>query len=135
MRHRIGGGITGIGSSVPCRLTNNIKLPDELKEFADEMISQFHAMWNYNGFDIQLDNNGVYFGIEPSYKFDPLEILYFNFKSKDCCSYIRGVAYGFYGADVVTKSKNYVDYKYKTKFVRFVDKWYDKVRGELCKDT
>ena len=132
MRHRI-GGITGFGNSFPCELDNNITLGKS--EFWDEFLEDcqinFKTISNYFGFDLSLTDNLFSFGIEPSYKYDDLQIIYIDLKDKGGCAIREGRAWGYYGTQVVTKIRYYRDYKRKSKFIRFIDKWYDKLVNKL----
>ena len=132
MRHRI-GGITGFGNSFPCELDNNIKL--EKSEFWDSFLQDcqynFKTIANYFGFDLCLENDVFAFGIEPSYKYDDLQIIYIDLNDKGNCALREGRAWGYYGSNIVTRIKYYKDYKKKSKFIRFVDKWYDKLVEKL----
>jgi hypothetical protein len=128
MRHRI-ANLTGLGNSEPVELDNNIQL--EKSEFWDSFLEDatlnFKTIENYGGFDFHLDKNGFTFGIEPSYQYDDLQIIHFDFKDKTN-SYIRqGRAWGVYGTHCLTKLKRYGEYKTNSKFIRFIDKWFAKL--------
>lgn len=128
MRHRI-CDITGLGNSFPCELDNNIKL--EQCEFWDKFlidcIENFKTIANYNGFDLSLSKDIFAFGIEPSYKYDDLQIIYIDLKNKGGCAIREGRAWGYYGTHTLTKIRFYKDYKKRSKFIRFIDKWYDEL--------
>ena len=135
MRHRI-GGVSGIGNSKPPILDNKGEITSKLpKEFCDDVVETFDTMRDYDGFDFMDSETGLMLGIEPAYQDEPLEIVYFDFYDKNNCFWRKGVAMGAYGSDVVFKTKYYGEYKRKAKFVKFIDKWYETVRGALCKDT
>lgn len=129
MRHRINNFYNGLGNSEPVKLDNNIQL--EKSEFWDNFlesaIKNFKNISNYDGFDFHIDKNGFTFGIEPSYKFDDLQIIHFNFNDKSKSYIEQGRAWGYYGTKCATKTKLYADYKNKSKFIRFIDEWYDKL--------
>ncbi len=82
-------------------------------------------------FDYHLAEHGFYFGIEPSYIMDEMLIVYINFHNITSCSIERGIALGFYGSNVVSKIKTYRQYERKSKFIRFIDKWYEPIIAEL----
>jgi hypothetical protein len=132
MYHRI-GGITGFGNSFPCELDNNVKL--EQCEFWDNFLedcqSNFKTIANYFGFDYSLTNDIFAFGIEPSYKYDDLQIIYIDLNDKGGCAIREGRAWGYYGTHTLTKIRYYKDYKKKSKFIRFIDKWYDNLVAKL----
>lgn len=128
MRHRL-SNITGIGGGDPVILDNNLQL--EKSEFWDKFLEDsqlnFKTIDNYEGFDFHLDEQGFTFGIEPSYKFDDLQIIHFDFKNKRDCYIQQGIAFGYYGTKIVCKIKRYGEYTRKTKFIRFIDKWYEQI--------
>nr|DAI49906.1 MAG TPA: hypothetical protein [Caudoviricetes sp.] len=128
MRHRI-AEITGIGNPEPCRLDNNIKI--EKNEFWDKFLQDcettFPIMADCEGFDYHLAEHGFFFGIEPSYIMDEMLMVYINFHDINSCSIERGIALGYYGSNVVSKIKMYRQYKRKSKFIRFIDKWYEPI--------
>lgn len=126
---------TGLGNSEPVKMDNNIQL--EKSEFWDnfleDAIKTFSVIRDYNGFDYRIDENHFIFGIEPSYEGDDLQIIKFNFKDKNS-SYIRqGHSFGAYGSNIVSKYRFYGDYKRKSKFVNFIDKWWDVLQLEIRK--
>ena len=128
MRHRI-GGITGFGNPEPCGLDNNITL--EKCEFWDKFLEDcqdnFKTIANYNGFDFHLSKVGFAFGIEPSYKYDDKQVIYIDLNDKENCYIEQGRAWGYYGTHCLTKIKFYRDYKRNSKFIRFINKWYEKL--------
>lgn len=135
MRHRITDLHTGLGNSEPVELDNNIQL--EKSEFWDnfleDAIKTFSVIRDYGGFDYRIDENQFIFGIEPSYEGDDLQIIKFNFKDKNF-SYIRqGHSFGAYGSNIVSKYRFYGDYKRKSKFVNFIDKWWEVLQLEIRK--
>jgi hypothetical protein len=132
MRHRI-GGITGFGNAEPCSLDNNITLGKS--EFWDMFLQDcqdnFKTIANYCGFDLSLSKDCFAFGIEPSYQYDDLQIIYIDLNNKSNCAIREGRAWGFYGSHTLTKIRYYKDYKKKSKFIRFIDKWYDDLVEKL----
>lgn len=134
MRHRI-LGFNGLGNPEPMILNNNKKIEksDFWDAFLEDAIKNFKTISEYGGFDFQITEDSFIFGIEPSYEGDDLQIIGFNFKDKNS-SYIRqGHSFGAYGSNIVSKYKFYGDYKRKSKFVKFIDKWYDKILEEISK--
>lgn len=136
MRHRI-LGFNGLGNPEPTILNNNkkIKKSDFWDKFLEDVIKNFKTISEYGGFDFQVTEDRFMFGIEPSYEGDDLQIIQFNFKDKSLCCIEQGRAFGAYGSDIVSKFRYYGDYKNKTKFVRFIDKWYDRIYEEVKKLT
>ena len=132
MRHNV-VNLMGLGNPEPCELDNNIKL-DKSKfwdSFLIELQKSYPIFSNFDGFDFHLAKNGFAFGIEPSYQFDELLIVYIDFYDKNNSYIERGFATGFYGSNCVSKTKFYKDYKRKSKFIRFVDEWYQPLLDKL----
>ena len=100
------------------------------------MLNEAIDIWfkNYNGLDFSIDKNDdgitVAFGIEPSYKYDPLEI-YSICSNKDDSYKLSGKAWGVYGSDIVKTIKPISIYKKSSKFTRFTDKWSKRLK-DLC---
>lgn len=131
VRHRICEGLTGIGNSEPIVLENNVKLKDKTfwDEFYEAAAKAFPLIQRCEGFDYALRDTEFRFGIEPSYIQDPYLVVSFFFPDKGSCYIERGLATGFYGSKVVYKTKFYRDYKRESKFIRFIDEWYDKIKS------
>lgn len=134
MRHRM-IGFNGLGNPDPVILGNNGKI--EKSEFWDnfleDAIKNFNTIAEYGGFDFRIEQDLFIFGIEPSYEGDDIQIIQFNFKDKSLCCIEQGRAFGAYGSDIVSKFRYYGDYVNKSKFVKFIDKWYDKLFEEVNK--
>ena len=132
MRHRI-LGFNGLGNPEPTILNNNKKIEksDFWDEFLEDATKNFKTISEYGGFDFQVTEDRFMFGIEPSYEGDDLQIVQFNFKDKSLCCIEQGRAFGAYGSDIVSKFRYYGDYKNKSKFVKFIDKWYDRLFEEF----
>lgn len=118
MRHRLITHSIGLGNAEPAILDNQGNLNPA---FAQDAIETYFA--DFTGFDFKVEKNVVTIGIEPAYQYESLKIISINKdKSK---SYIEtGVAWGPYGSGIAKTTKKYSDYKNKTKFVKFVDKWH-----------
>lgn len=132
MRHNIVNAMC-LGNPEKCELDNNIKL--DKNEFWDgfliEIKKSYPIFASFDGFDFHLAKNGFAFGIEPSYQFDALLIIYIDFYDKNN-SYIKtGFSKGLYGLNCVSKTKFYKDYKRKSKFIRFVEEWQKPLFEEL----
>lgn len=80
------------------------------------------------GVDFQIEKDRVSIGIEPTYQYDKLKIIVIH-QDKRLSSITDGIAWGHYGSDVVVKRKYYHDYKYNSKFVKFVDQWHSTLWG------
>jgi len=130
MRHRIGGVGTGLGNPTKEILTNewsnNKQVNALVKKMLSEAITMFPLMKQYEGCDFQIYDDQINFGIEPAYMHDDLEII--SLARNKQSSYIRkGHAWGAYGSDIASTTKYYSDYKLKSKFIRFIDKWHSKL--------
>lgn len=132
MRHRM-FGFNGLGNPEPAILNNNgqINKSKFWDEFLDDAIKNFKTIAEYGGFDFQVAEDRFMFGIEPSYEGDDIQIIQFNFKDKSLSCIEQGRAFGAYGSDIVSKFRYYGDYVNKSKFVRFIDKWYDRLSQEV----
>jgi hypothetical protein len=123
MRYRICPN-NGLGTSEKPILNNKGQIN---KDFADDAINQYFENWG--GFDFEINDESIAIGIEPTYYNDPLKIITIANKKEN--SNIRtGISFGHYGSNVVSKSKSYKDYKNKSKFVKFIDKWHPILFGE-----
>lgn len=122
MRHRIVSG-TGLGNPDPVLLNNKGVIN---KEFADDAIANYFQ--DEEGFDFKANGYSVTIGIEPTYQYDDLKIIHIHEDKSH--SYIqRGKAWGPYGSQIAKNTKVYKDYKRKSKFVKFVDKWHKVLFG------
>ena len=122
MRHRIASN-TGLGNPDKALLDNKGKIN---KKFADAAIVEYFSKWE--GFDFHVDKKRVTVGIEPTYQFDPLKIVSIH-KDKSKSFTQTGRAWGYYGSKITSTTKTYSEYKYKSKFIRFVDEWHEKLFG------
>lgn len=132
MQHRI-SYMLGLGSPERPRLNNNITIPkDEFwTKFLVDCIDNFGPIAEYKGFDLHLSEMGFLFGIEPSYQYDDVLIIGIMFSDKRNCFIERGKAFGSYGSKQLTKIKVYADYKRQSKFIKFIDKWYEPLVEKL----
>lgn len=117
MRHRI-VSVTGLGNPNPVILNNKGLIH---KEFANDAIVNYFK--EYNGFDFQTNEKYITIGIEPAYQYEKLKLISIN-KNKEESFIKTGKSWGPYGSDIVSNVKIYKNYKNKSKFVRFVDKWH-----------
>lgn len=133
MRHRIVNCDTGFGNPEPCALDNNITLGqnDFWDAFLEDCQKNFKTIANYKGFDFHLSEKGFAFGIEPSYKYDDLQIIYIDFTDIKNCYIQQGRAWGYYGTNTLTKLKMYGEYTRNSKFIRFINKWHEPIVERL----
>lgn len=120
MRHRIVSG-TGFGNPEPELLKNKGSLN---KRFAKAALKEYFEYWD--GFDYDISEDVVKIGIEPAYQYDKLRIIEIN-RDKAKSSIRYGKAFGPYGSRLVGRTKLYSEYKYKSKFVKFVDEWHERL--------
>ena len=133
MKHRIGGLETGLGVSSPDYLDNNLAIePSEFWEsFLADLEKNYKIFKKYGGFDYHKEKDVFAFGIEPTYKGDELLVITINLKDKKLSTLETGISRGLYGTDICSRSFKYSDYKLKSKFIKFVDKWWSLLREEL----
>lgn len=130
MRHRLCSCL-GLGNPNQEILDNEYVLPKSLTKFLDDFIDTFSLPKQYGGCDYSLRDNLLKIGIEPSYAGDYLEIVAFDLDDKLNCWWQKGYAWGAYGTGIRKTYKFYKNYKRKSKFVKFIDKWYDIVKSEI----
>ena len=135
MRHRIGVlNSTGLGNPnaqlLDCKVTKNKIRNIIINECAEEAYKIFFkgTKLDFEYCDAQASSNGleIKVGIEPTYMYEPLKIMIIH-KKKENSEFMTGYAWGVYGSDIVSKTKYYSEYKTKGKFVKFVDKWHNKL--------
>lgn len=122
MRHRMVSG-TGLGNPDPVLLNNKGKIN---KEFADAALADYFSQ--EEGFDFQVSKESVTIGIEPAYQYDELKIIHID-KDKSKSYLQRGKAWGPYGSQIAKNTRVYGEYKNKSKFVKFIDKWHEVLFG------
>ena len=116
---------TCLGNPNPPIFTNNIELKnDELwKEFLDDACQAFKIIEDLYGFDYAYDRGIFRFGFEPNYQYDEYFVVSLDLRNKDNCFISKGISFGSYGSNIVCKTKKYSEYKRKSKFTTFIDKW------------
>lgn len=122
MRHRLVYG-TGFGNPDPHILSNTGVID---KAFAEAVLKEYFEYWEWFDYDVTQDLVRV--GVEPAYQYEKLRIIEIN-KDKAKSSIRYGKAFGPYGSGLVGRTKLYSDYKYKSKFVKFVDEWHERLFG------
>lgn len=138
MRHRIGmAECTHLGNPEPCELNNQWSGNEKLDSLCKEMFDEAISLWfkdrrglDMGGVDFGIQRSDgkiiVSFGLEPAYKLQRYFVITVNtYKGESNQS--EGIAYGFYGSNIVKTTRFYKDYKVKSKFIRFVDKWQPKL--------
>jgi len=120
MRHRIINFRTGLGNPSKELMDNNGKVN---KKMLFEAIDLFFSKWG--GCDFSIKEDGILIGIEPAYQYEYLKVIFIN-TNKDYSYFEQGRAWGGYGSGIASTRKYYKDYKNKSKFIKFVDKWYIK---------
>lgn len=135
MRHTIGANVGFTTNETKFEMNNelskNEKLNEKAKKCCKDAWTKFRVLKNYQGNDFGFVYNkkeeivGFVFGIEPSYQYDELQIIKFDFADKNKCCLLEGKAWGVWGSNVVKKSKLYGQYKRNCTFKNFIDKWFD----------
>jgi len=124
MRHRIGiASWTGLGNPSKELMDNRGKLTPNMKKMFREAWKNFPLMKKRQGCDYQIKKDEIRFGIEPAYMYNPVEMITLR-KDKKYSSKLLGYSWGAYGSGIAGTTRYYKDYKYKSKFVRFIDKWH-----------
>lgn len=124
MRHRIGGGMTGLGNPAKELLDCMGKLTPLVKKMAREATRLYFKKWG--GCDYEVRDDYVKLGIEPAYRFEDLRIILIRKNIGD--SYLRtGRAFGYYGGGIRSTYRFYSDYKRNGKFKKFVDRWHGRL--------
>lgn len=130
MRHRLLYA-TCLGRSVGTdyNLDNEWKCSEDKKEKYTEMfqdaISTFKLFSDYKGLDFGFTDTAIYMGIEPSYAGDDLLVIKLDLNNKEDSYMITGHAFDVYGTGIRSRCKCYKEYKRKSKFTSFIDKWFE----------
>ena len=108
-----------------------------LDEIRQDFIRQFdseendYGLGGYESCDFGWLNDKVFVvGLEPSYQWDNFLVFQFDFENKGTSAVLRGTAFGSYGSNTAIKMKYLKDYKRKTKYYRFIEKWYERIKEE-----
>jgi hypothetical protein len=72
------------------------------------------------------EGDEIRLGFEPSYQYEDLKVIVIA-KDKDYSRFITGRAWGSWGSQIASTTREYGDYKRRSKFVRFVDKWHPRL--------
>lgn len=123
----IGNISTGLGNPDRVLLNNKGKV---LKRH-ELMFEDAKKTWRFfdflGGADFQFADDGFSFGYEPAYQYERLMIIHIN-KDQGKSYIINGKAFDSYGSGIRKSIRFYSDYKYNSKFKRFIDKWHWVVR-------
>lgn len=119
-------GHTGLGNPSPPLMNNEGKVSLRMLTEAMELFFKGEPI------DYQIKDDGILIGFEPAYQYEHLRVI---FIAKDKAkSYIEnGVAWGSYGSGIASTRKYYREFKYKSKFVKFIDKWNEAINKRLIK--
>lgn len=106
---------------------------DILVKVGQDFINQFDCnLGGYEHCDFGWLNDEVFvLGLEPSYQWEDLLVFQFDFKNKELSRVLTGTAFGPYGTNIAMKIKVLKDYKKKSKFSNFLNKWYDLLKEKL----
>jgi len=126
MRHRIGiASNTGLGNLSSELMDNRGKVN---RTMLKEATTLFFSKWG--GCDYSVKENGILMGIEPAYQYDYLKVIFLA-RDKGKSYFEQGRAWGAWGSEIASTRKYYADYKRKSKFVRFIDKWFKNLSSQL----
>ena len=130
MRRRHGGQNTGLGNPAPeifnCLKSGDKKMDELIKEMCKEACPLFFKRWGF--VDAQFREDEIQIGVEPSYQHDDFKIISIN-KDKEHSFITTGHAFEAWGSGQRSTTKNYWAYTYKSKFIKFIDKWHPKIYG------
>src|SRR5262249_23636472 len=133
MRHRIGDAVsTGLGNPtaelISGRSTGDEKRDALIRLAAQDCFETF-GFERYGYIDAGEDGHEVCFGIEPAYQYEDLKLIVIA-KERDYSRFITGRAWGPWGSEIATTIREYGDYRLRSKFVRFIDKWHPRLYGD-----
>lgn len=138
MKRRIAGAAhTGLGGNGKVYLnsqpTKDKKLNRKMREYSKAVYETFFkgTKLDEEYVDADYSTGLAKAGIEPTYQFEPLKVICVNVPNKKLSYIETGRAVGPWASAVLETRKYYKDYKYASKFVRFVDAWHQ----ELCSVT
>lgn len=126
---RRSGVLTGIGNPDPELMdgqSSGKKALDKLiNQCAKDCYNTFFkdTKMDYDGVDAGAQVDAVRLGIEPAYFGDNLKMIEIREK-KELSTYQTGHAFGYYGSGIRSRIRSYRQYKRRSKFVRFIDKWH-----------
>lgn len=131
MRRRLGGEGTGLGNPDP-QVMDGRSTGDKTRDALINTCAKdcYKTFFRGTKLDYACDAGAnsweVRLGIEPSYKDWPLKLIVISSEKRR--SYIQtGIARGWYGSSWQATKTFYQNYKYRSKFVRFIDKWHPRL--------
>ena len=117
-------GMTSLGgNSSPVLLDNSGKKTPTIEKMFEDAINSFPVLKSVEGGDFVIRDGYIAFGYEPAYQFEDLEIVCIA-KDKEDSHIQTGHAFGDYGSRIRSTIKLYKDFKRKSRFTIFVDKWH-----------
>jgi hypothetical protein len=111
------------GNNSPSLLNNVGKKTKKHEAMFEDAIKTFPVLKSSEGGDYDIRDGYVAFGYEPAYQFEDLEIICIA-KDKEDSHIQTGHAFGYYGSRIRSTIKLYKDFKRKSRFTLFVDKWH-----------
>jgi len=79
--------------------------------------------------DFGLDDEELIIGQEPAYQYEHLNLVVLR-RRKELSYRQQGVAWGAWGSDIASNIRLYKDYRYASKFTKFVDRWHPLIFGD-----
>lgn len=133
MRHRGAASHTGLGNPNAALMDNKETKDKKFNAIVNECAKDAYETFfkgtslDYEYCDAQVDMFDVRVGIEPSYMYENLKMIVIS-KGEKVNSYIQtGYAWEAWGSGIRSTRKYYGEYVNKSKFVRFIDKWHNKI--------
>lgn len=126
MRHRISSLVTGLGNPSPPLMDGGFSADSKLNAKVKEAAKEVFELFLKNGFnhcDAQIGEDQIRLGVEPAYQYQKLKMITVH-QEKKWSSFSIGYAWEAYGSGLRSRKKYYKDYKFKSKFIRFIDKWH-----------
>jgi len=127
----MGGEGTGLGNPSPCKLdgkkTEDPILDRLISIVSEEAYAEFFKDTPMDlGFvDAQHRDDEITMGVEATYQGENLKILCIH-REKGYSYLETGHAWGLWGSDITSTRRYYKDYKRRSKFIKFVDRWHAK---------
>lgn len=119
--------LTGIGGNSSPELISGLPTGDtKFDALINEAAKECYDTFGFEKFgycEAGIDGGEIRFGVEPAYMYEDLKLITIN-KEKNESRYITGVAWGPWGSNIASNSREYGQYRRRSKFTRFVDKWH-----------
>lgn len=129
MKHRGGAEQTGFGVNAHLYMRGNQSDGAISNDLLNEIAKDCYETFNFEKFgycEAAFDSGEARFGVEPTYMYDALKLMVIC-ENKLESKYVTGRAVGPWASTVIGSTREYGDYAYKSKFIRFVDKWHEKI--------